>query len=219
VKRRHEERLPYYRWYTRGWLDLPRDTPVLDIGCGSGQFLYFLRAEGFTNAVGIDLDARQVELGRSLGLDCRHAPAADFLAENPGTAYGVVAMIDILEHFTRDELYPLMETVVGRMPEGGLLIASVPNADSLMGLGSTYADITHELSFTPISLTEMLFCHGLRINAMLDPWPAPVGSLRSGYRAVCQFCRGLERVRLRLLGYERPRYWSTVVWALAEKKS
>src|SRR2546430_1576759 len=44
VRGRHEQRVPYYRWYTKGWLDLPRSTPILDIGCGSGQFLYFLRS-------------------------------------------------------------------------------------------------------------------------------------------------------------------------------
>ena len=65
-----QQRVPYYRWYTKGWLDIPRSTRVLDIGCGSGQFLYFLRTEGFTNTVGIDVDVRQVEIGRALGLDC-----------------------------------------------------------------------------------------------------------------------------------------------------
>lgn len=218
VQGRHEGRIPYYRWYTRGWLDIPKETPVLDIGCGSGQFLYFLKSEGFSNAVGIDLDRTQVEIGRSLGLDCRCAPVAEFLGENPATSFGVVAMLDILEHFTREELFPLMETVVSRMPEGGRLIASVPNADSPMGLRSTYADITHEISFTPVSLTEMLFCHGLRVTSLLDPWPAPISPLRAGYRALCRLTRAVETARLGLLGFDAPKYWSTVVWALAEKQ-
>ena len=62
VRRRHEQRAVYYRWYTKDWLDLPKETPVLDIGCGSGQFLYFLRQQGFTDLVGIDLDVLVVAL-------------------------------------------------------------------------------------------------------------------------------------------------------------
>ncbi len=216
VRRRHEERAVYYRWYTKGWLDLPRTTPVLDIGCGSGQLLYFLRQQGFTDLVGIDLDRTQVAIGRELGLDCRCVPVLDFLAAD-ARQYGVVAMLDILEHFTREELFPILEAVSAKMAPGGRLLASVPNADSPHGLRSTYADITHEISFTPTSLSELLFCHGLKVTAFRDPWPAPVSPARACYRALSTATRAIESVRLKLLGFEAPRYWSSVIWALAEK--
>lgn len=216
VRRRHEERALYYRWYTKGWLDLPKTTPVLDIGCGSGQLLYFLKQQGFTDLVGIDLDRTQVAIGRELGLDCRCVPVLDFLAED-SRQYGVVAMLDILEHFTREELFPILNAVSAKMAPGGRLLASVPNADSPHGLRSTYADITHEISFTPTSLSELLFCHGLKVTAFRDPWPAPVSPARAFYRAFSTATRALESVRLKLLGFEAPRYWSSVIWALAEK--
>ena len=47
AKSKHEQRLAYYDWYTRGWLPESRSAPILDIGCGSGQFLYFLRERGY----------------------------------------------------------------------------------------------------------------------------------------------------------------------------
>jgi 2-polyprenyl-3-methyl-5-hydroxy-6-metoxy-1,4-benzoquinol methylase len=219
VRNLHERRAAYYRWYTRGWLDLPRETPVLDIGCGSGQFLYFLRQQGFTDLVGIDVDRTQVEIGRSLGLDCRCAPVLEFLGDGAeGRRYGVVAMLDILEHFTREELFPLLEAVSSRMEDGGRLIASVPNADSPHGLRSTYADITHEISFTPTSLSELLFCHDLEVVAFRDPWPAPVSPLRTAYRMLSTAARRVEAMRLGLLGFDAPKYWSSVIWALAEKR-
>ena len=219
VRRRHEQRAVYYRWYTKDWLDIPKDTPVLDIGCGSGQFLYFLRQQGFTDLVGIDLDKTQVEIGRELGLDCRCSSIEDFLAASGSKQYGVVAMLDILEHFTREELFPLLEAVSSRMAPRGRLLASVPNADSPWGLRSTYADITHEISFTPTSLSEMLFCHGLKVVSLRDPWPAPVTPARAAYRALSKVTRALESFRLKLLGFDAPTYWSSVVWALAEKSS
>ena len=72
----------------------------------------------------------------------------------------MIVMLDIIEHFTREELFPLMETVVRSLRPGGRLIASVPNAESPDGLRCVYADITHEIAFTPMSFEEMLFCHG-----------------------------------------------------------
>lgn len=216
VRRKHEVRAAYYDWYTRGWLPKAKDAPALDIGCGSGQFLYFLRGRGYTEATGLDVDAKQVEIGQALGLDCCCSTALEFLSE-PGPSYELVAMLDILEHFTREELFPLLEAVSARLAPGGRLIASVPNAESPDGLRAVFADITHEIAFTPTSLEELLFCHGLRVTAFRDPWPAPVSPLRRGYRLLSTLARRVEAARMRLLGFEPPRYWSSVIWVVAEK--
>ena len=217
VRGRHEERVPYYRWYTNGWLDIPRSTRVLDIGCGSGQFLYFLREQGFTNLVGIDVDRNQVEIGQALGLDCRCVSVLDYLRDEPGEV-GLVAMLDILEHFTREELFPMLDAVWGRLAAGGRLLANVPNAESPCGLQSTYADITHEISFTPTSIEELLFCHGLKVTAYRNPWPASVSTVRKCYRMVSTITRKLESRRPTLLGMASPRLWSAVFWIMAEKR-
>jgi 2-polyprenyl-3-methyl-5-hydroxy-6-metoxy-1,4-benzoquinol methylase len=216
AERMHNKRIKYYQWYTKGWLPGPRTTPVLDIGCGSGQFLYFLRALGYDDATGIDLDRAQVEIGRTLGLDARFANAIDFLNEDE-KQYGLISMLDILEHFTRPELFPLLEAVTARLSPGGRIIASVPNGDSPHAARAIYADITHEIAFTPTSLSELFFCHGLRVAAFRDPWPAPVSPLHRVYRTISGFMRRLEALRLRSLGFEAPTYWSSVIWVLAEK--
>ncbi len=216
VRARHDRRAAYYKWYTKGWLPESKETPVLDIGCGSGQFLYFLRGEGFSDLTGLDLDTKQVEIAQDLGLDCHAADIFEYFADESKT-YGLIAMLDILEHFTREELFPLLETVTARLRPGGKLIVSVPNAESPDASRAIYADITHEIAFTPTSLAEMMFCHGLAVTEMRDPWPAPVSPIRKGYRMVSGLARKLESVRLRLLGFESPKYWSSVVWAMAEK--
>ncbi len=132
-------------------------------------------------------------------------------------SFGLIAMLDILEHFTRDELFPLLEAVSARLEPGGRLIVSVPNADSPQASRAIYADITHEIAFTPTSLEEMMFCHGLNVVGMRDPWPAPVSPIRKAYRMLSSVARKVEAARLRLLGFDSPKYWSSVVWAVAEK--
>ena len=136
---------------------------------------------------------------------------------NETKTFGLIAMLDILEHFTRAELFPLLEAVVARLEPGGKLIVSVPNADSPQASRAVYADITHEIAFTPTSPAEMMFCHGLNLTALRDPWPAPVSPIRTGYRMLADVMRKLEGIKLRLLGFDPPKYWSSVVWAVAEK--
>ncbi len=218
VLRLHRIRARYYDWYTQGWLPEDRETRILDIGCGSGQFLHFLKERGYTRAEGIDLDRTQVEIAQSLGLQAECVDV-DAYMKRPGKDFGLIAMLDIIEHFRRDELFPLMETIVSRLEVGGRLIASVPNAESPVGLPCYFADITHEMAYTAGSLEEMLFCHNLKVAACRDPWPAPIDLPRSLYRKGALAMRTLAGLRYRAMGLEPPRIWSNVFWVMAEKNA
>ena len=99
------------------------------------------------------------------------------------------------------------------------MIASVPNAESPDGLRCLYTDITHEMAFTAMSFEEMLFCHGLKLESLRDPWPAPLDARRTLYRWLVQGARAAESIRLRCLGFPPPRIWSNVMWALATKQA
>jgi 2-polyprenyl-3-methyl-5-hydroxy-6-metoxy-1,4-benzoquinol methylase len=218
VRDLHETRARYYEWYTRrGWLPEDRSGRILDVGCGSGQFLYFLRKQGYQQLKGIDVDREQIKIGQALGLDVEAASVFEYLQASPGD-YEMIVMLDCIEHFTREELFPLFEMLTGRLRAGGRLLASVPNAESPDGLRCVYADITHEIAFTPMSFEEMLFCHGLKLVSLRDPWPAPLGAKRRVYRWMVQGARAVESVRMRLLGFEPPRIWSNVMWGLAVKE-
>jgi 2-polyprenyl-3-methyl-5-hydroxy-6-metoxy-1,4-benzoquinol methylase len=218
VRELHERRSPYYEWYTRDWLPDDQNGPILDIGCGSGQFLYYMKNKGYRQLKGIDLDRKQIEIACALGLDVEETSLGDYMQRSP-EGYEMIVMLDIIEHFTREELFPLMEAIVRALRPGGRLIASVPNAESPDGLRCLYTDITHEMAYTPMSFEEMLFCHGLRLASLRDPWPAPLGIKRKVYRWIVQGARTVESLRLRCLGFPPPRIWSNVMWVLAIKDS
>ena len=101
VRSLHETRCAYYEWFVRDWLPADLNSSILDLGCGSGQFLYFLRPKrGYTRLRGIDLDGQQVEIAKALGLDVEQAAIFDYLDRFEGR-FDVVAMLDIIEHFAR----------------------------------------------------------------------------------------------------------------------
>jgi 2-polyprenyl-3-methyl-5-hydroxy-6-metoxy-1,4-benzoquinol methylase len=216
LEARFRRRARYYRWYTKDWLPVDRRAPVLDLGCGCGQFVYFLGQEGFSDVVGVDVDEAQVDLGRRLGLNCTADPFVDYLRA-ARRSWDLISLLDVLEHFTKPELFELMELVKARLSAAGRIVASVVNAASPNGLTALAGDITHEVTFTATSLTEMLACHGLRPIAWRDPFPAPVTFSRGLYRHSAWLFRKLEALRLRLLGLAPPDYWSPVLWVLAER--
>ena len=94
-------------------------------------------------------------------------------------------MLDILEHFTREELYPLLESVVGAgwSPAAGS-IASVPNADSPQAARLIYADITHDDCFYSDVVVRAVFLPWIEGTGLSRPLAgAQCRQLRSGLSA------------------------------------
>lgn len=56
--------------------DVPKHFSILDIGCGDGTGLVYLKQLGFTNVKGIDLHSTKIELARRRGVD---AQVLDFM--------------------------------------------------------------------------------------------------------------------------------------------
>jgi arsenite methyltransferase len=54
---------------------LPQGENVVELGCGRGVLLQYLRDHGFPRCIGIELDPERVELCRSRGLDVRRGTA------------------------------------------------------------------------------------------------------------------------------------------------
>ena len=216
VRAKHEVRARYYEWYTKNWLPSDKDSPILDIGCGAGQFLYFLRQKGYTNATGIDIATAQLTLANRMGLNAHCVSAEEYL-KNQKSSIALITMLDVIEHFTSHELYTLMELAYDALIPGGKIIVSVPNAVSPIGLSTRFSDITHETCFSPTTLSQMFCCHDMNILEFRDPWPAPVSNLHKIWRTVAKASRGVEVLRLKMLGLSAPKYWSAVIWAVAEK--
>lgn len=146
----------------RGWLPADRQTPILDMGCGQGIFLFGLDELGYTDLTGIDLGEAQTALARQfcprariLQMDIR-----EFLAAHPGR-FGLIAGFDIIEHFHKEEIIPLLRLIAGALRPGGRLILQTPNGASPWVGVVAYGDFTHEWLFTPTSLANVLASVGL----------------------------------------------------------
>jgi SAM-dependent methyltransferase len=86
-------------------------TRVLDVGCGSGEFLAYVTQLG-ASAVGIDPAEGMVEIARATGADVRHGDAENL--PWPDGAFDVVTAVNVLQ-FADDPVAALTEfSRVGR---------------------------------------------------------------------------------------------------------
>lgn len=133
-----------------------RSTPIVDIGCGHGSLLYFLREAGYTNLRGVDTSEEQVALAGRLGVSgVQCGDALDFLRGLEDSSMGVVCLFDVLEHLTRAEAFELTHEVWRVLAPGGRCIGHVPNAEGIFGMRIRYGDLTHEQAFTEQSVGQM----------------------------------------------------------------
>ncbi len=136
------------------------DRPVVDIGCGRGDWLAVLAAEGIP-AYGVDSNLRSIERARELGLDARHGDAFAHLAEVAPGSIAAVTVFHLVEHVTTEQLVALLDLSYRALMPGGLLILETPNPDNLLvGSSSFYLDPTHRNPLPPALLAFLVGSRG-----------------------------------------------------------
>ncbi len=149
-----------FRAVYRRYLPDAKEAEILEVGCGTGSFLAFLRGEGYHHAHGIDVGEEQVATARRLGIESIEvADAIPFLAVHP-LRYDFIVALDVIEHFTKDGVLEFLDRIHGALRPGGRILLRTPNADSPYHSWIRYGDFTHEVTFTPRSIGQVLRATG-----------------------------------------------------------
>jgi 2-polyprenyl-3-methyl-5-hydroxy-6-metoxy-1,4-benzoquinol methylase len=151
----YEDMARFFRYNYLPHLPRDRSAAIVDIGCGAGHFLYFLRSEGYSNVYGIDVSPEMISLCRNTGIfNVEQSDVFDFLMRHPKSFRAIVCN-DLIEHIPRVRMLDFIEFVKAAMDEGTFLIKTI-NAASLFGAREVFIDFTHEVGFTPESLAQVL---------------------------------------------------------------
>lgn len=148
---------------------LPKDKncSILDIGCGFGSLIFMLKKNGYTNLKGIDLSAGQVKVAHEIGLN--EVELQDLLPylKNNIEKFDVITGLDIIEHFSKDELVEVLNSVKASLKPGGTAIFRTPNLDAPFATLYSNGDFTHENYLNYSSANQVLLTIGFtEINVM-----------------------------------------------------
>lgn len=137
-------------------LPADRKAAVLDVACGAGHFMYFMKKQGYHNLAGIDISTEQIQMAHKMGVpEAREEDLFAHLSGHPGK-YDLILANDIIEHLHKDEVIQLLDGIYTALKPGGQVLVSTENAASLFGASRIFIDFTHEWGFTPISLKQVL---------------------------------------------------------------
>ena len=118
-------------------------SPILDVGCGRGEWLELLRENGMY-ARGVDSNRMQVTQCRDLGLEAEEAELLAYLRSLPNSSLGAVTGFHIVEHLPIDTLVAFLDETVRVVKPGGVVIFETPNPQNvLVGSCNFYFDPTH----------------------------------------------------------------------------
>lgn len=165
----HNVNRPYVNFIIKRCGIKERSAAILDLGCGLGGFLKCFFDAGYNNIIGIDASEESVQIAKSFGYDfVNHGDVFDFLKED-GNKYDVILALDIIEHFTHEQVIDFLFLINAKLNTGGKLVLHTPNAEGIFGSKIRYADITHELSFTQNSISQIgLYCGYKNIESFED---------------------------------------------------
>jgi O-antigen chain-terminating methyltransferase len=169
IKQRVKVYLPFVKDAKAG----KRGRPVIDLGCGRGEWLELLRDEKLVGQ-GIDLNEFMVAECTERKLSVGKADALEHLGGlRAGTAGGITAF-HVIEHLPFPSLLRLCAECLRVLRPGGILILETPNPDNLqVGANRFYTDPTH-LHPLPHQLTQfILAAAGFRRVDVLPLHPDP----------------------------------------------
>jgi len=172
---RPEKLETYFRWAEKKFQPLlagvSREAKILELGCGPGYFMEFLKRHGFSQVEGIDISPEQVELAAGRGLPAQVRDVFAFL-ENPAREYQMIVALDFLEHFTKDEVFRLLGMIYQALSPGGVFLIETPNGEGLFPNQVIYGDLTHTTIFTSSSLSHALKTAGFDEIRCVETGPA-----------------------------------------------
>ena len=126
-----------------------RESSLIEVGCGAGQFANLLFDQGFTNYRGIDFSEQAIALAKKANLKFQDKFAVDdaFTSSIFDCDYEMVILFEIIEHLQED--LKLLE----RIKPGKKVLLSVPN----------FPDDNHVRYFTSIERVVARYSHTIDI--------------------------------------------------------
>ena len=161
------ERLADYVPYFEG------QGPVLELGCGRGEFLVLLKEAGI-EAQGVDGNREMVHACRDKGVQAEVGDLVTVLADRPAGSVGGIFAAQVIEHLPPALLRKVLADGYRVLRPKGRIILETVNPTSVIALvESFYRDLTHQKPLHPETLDFLMRAVGF--SEVTIRYTSPVG--------------------------------------------
>jgi len=156
----------YHKEFFKKFKTLPLGSMVLDLGCGTGEFLNSLCKRGY-RAWGVDFNKNSIDLAkRFFGLSTVYAMNLnDFLTIPDLPEFDVITLFEVIEHV--DNPKELISNIQKILKPGGFFVLSTPSRDRML-VNVTEMDFPyhHLTRWNETSIRRLLQGAGFSIEAI-----------------------------------------------------
>lgn len=157
-----------------------KEVPVLDVGCGRGEFLSLLREQGL-RGIGLELREDLVSELRKKGFEVYKEEAVSFL-ERTELRFLALTAFQVVEHLEFDRLLRFLSLAYERLLEGGLLLLETVNPWNQEAFSRFYLDPTHRRPLPPELLSFLAYKTGFRNLKII--YSSPLRKEKRGFEQV-----------------------------------
>lgn len=176
IAQRQQHYLEFVRRALDAQVQLPSyraPLPVLDLGCGRGEWLAQLASAGL-RTVGVDSDAAMLaHAQQDRGVQVLQADLLDYLSTQAPASFGAITAFQVVEHLPLPVLLHLLSQSYRVLAPGGVLILETPNPENIqVGAYSFWLDPTHQRPLPPPLLFTLAGHYGFerRHIERCSPW-------------------------------------------------
>ena len=176
----------------------PKTKRVLDIGCGAGIYLDFLKSKGL-DVEGIEISPWGYRMAtKKLGLKIHNQPIGKL--KTPRKKFDVITMYDVLEHTT--DPIKILEEVKEWLEDYGILIINLPNLGSVIARASgkywnKLAPPDHTFHFKKAGLKKLLEKADYKVENISTNHGSPTESFEqivmSSWRIPAKFSKKMKK--------------------------
>jgi len=150
--------------------DSNKNTPILDVGCGRGEWLGVLKDAGYS-VLGIDTNSEMIQASKEKGIQMEVAEANNFLSYQSDESFLAVTAFHVVEHMFFDDLVLFLQQAYSKTVKGGAIILETPNPENLIVGGCNfYMDPTHKRQLPPLLLEFLVKTVGFKKTKIVYPF-------------------------------------------------
>jgi 2-polyprenyl-3-methyl-5-hydroxy-6-metoxy-1,4-benzoquinol methylase len=165
----------FIRHRQRFYLGLIRDRqPVLDVGCGRGNFSISSRSRESQRAGSISTPAWWITVERRAH-DVELVEGNAYLEQQVDASFGAIFASQVIEHMPHEELMRFFGTARRKLALDGILIAETVNPHSIRAMKAFWVDPTHQTPIFPEVAAALCWLHGY--GSMRIVFPNGTGTL------------------------------------------